>query len=67
LYAIGPNHAMGDEMNRASVLGEDLARGGEILVTEGLHDAVAPRADLAIERQTRDDAPFPYYRVERTI
>lgn len=66
LYAIGPNHAMGDEMNRASVLGEDIARGGEILITEGLHDAVAPRAGLSFERQTRDDAPFPYYHVERS-
>ncbi len=66
LYAIGPNFAMGDEMNRASVLGEDVARGGEILITEGLHDAVAPRAALAFDRQTRDDTPFPYYRVERT-
>ncbi len=34
VYTIGPNRAMGDEMNRASKLGEDTARGGETLATE---------------------------------
>ena len=34
VYRIGPDCAMGDEMNRASKLGEDTARGGETLLTE---------------------------------
>jgi adenylate cyclase len=62
-YAIGPNHAMGDEMNRASKLGEDTARGGEILVTEHVRDALQGRSELSIERQTSDDLLFPYFRI----
>lgn len=54
---------MGDEMNRASKLGEDVARGGETLLTESARDAVADRDDLRFERQTGDDLPFPYHRV----
>lgn len=65
VYAIGPNHAMGDEMNRASKLGEDTARGGETLITEGAYEAVRRRSDLAFEPQTHDDLLFPYFRVER--
>lgn len=63
VYEIGPNHAMGDEMNRASVLGEDLARGGETLVTENAYRALAKRRDAVFESQARDDLLFPYYRV----
>jgi len=63
VYAIGPNRAMGDEMNRASKLGEDVARGGETLLTENARDAVADRDDLLFERQTGDDLLFPYHRV----
>ena len=63
VYAIGPNHAMGDEMNRASKLGEDTARGGEILVTERVRHAVDARNDLKLESQTSDDLLFPYFRV----
>lgn len=64
VYAIGPNHVMGDEMNRASKLGEDTARGGEILVTELVRNAVVHRADLKLEGQTSDDLLFPYFRVK---
>jgi class 3 adenylate cyclase len=63
IYEIGPNHAMGDEMNRASVLGEDVARGGETLVTEQVHLAVPKLHDATFEPQTSDDLLFPYYRV----
>ena len=63
VHEIGPNHAMGDEMNRASVLGEDIARGGETLVTENTHRALAERRDAMFESQTSDDLLFPYYRV----
>ena len=63
VYAIGPNQAMGDEMNQTSKLGEDMARGGETLVTENARDAMADRDDVLFERQTVDDIPFPYYHV----
>jgi adenylate cyclase len=65
VYAIGPNLAMGDEMNRASKLGEDTARGGETLVTEHVYDALRHRGDLDFDRQTADDLIFPFYRVIR--
>ena len=63
VYAIGPKHAMGDEMNRASKLGEDTARGGEILITERVREAVKDRDDLRIDAQSSDDLLFPYFRV----
>jgi hypothetical protein len=63
VYAIGPNRAMGDEMNRTSKLGEDMVRGGETLLTESARDAIADRDDVRFERQTADDVPFPHHRV----
>jgi len=62
VYAIGPNLAMGDEMNRASKLGEDIARGAETLVTENVFEALRRRTDVSFERVAADDLPFPYYR-----
>ena len=63
VFAIGPNLAQGDEMNRAAKLGEDIARGNETLVTERAYEAVKGRDDLAFERQDQDDLPFPFFRV----
>jgi class 3 adenylate cyclase len=62
VYAIGPNLAMGDEMNRASKLGEDTARGTETLVTGSVFDALSHRKDVVFEAMSQDDMPFPYYR-----
>ena len=50
-------------MNRASKLGEDIARGNETLITERVHDEVAARDDIIFERQDHDDLLFPFYRV----
>jgi class 3 adenylate cyclase len=63
VYEIGPNRAMGDEMNRTSVLGEDTARGSETLITAGAHAVLADRSDVRFEAQGTDDLAFPYYRV----
>ena len=63
VHEIGPNHAMGDEMNRASVLGEDIARGGETLVTENVRRALSNPRDAIFESQASDDLLFSYYRV----
>jgi len=63
VFAIGPNLAQGDEMNRASKLGEDIARGNETLITERAYAAVATRDDIVFERQDQDDLLFPFYRV----
>lgn len=66
VFAIGPNLAQGDEMNRAAKLGEDIARGNETLITEGAYAAVAGRDDLDFERQDQDDLPFPFFRITGT-
>ncbi|MDH4108665.1 MAG: adenylate/guanylate cyclase domain-containing protein [Gammaproteobacteria bacterium] len=63
VYAIGPNLAQGDEMNRASKLGEDIARGGEVLLTEKAAAALRARSDLRIEPQSVDDAQFSFFRL----
>jgi class 3 adenylate cyclase len=65
VFAIGPNLAMGDEMNRASKLGEDTARAHETLITQNVYDAVSHRADCVFMPQNKDDLPFPFYSVTR--
>jgi len=62
VYAIGPNLAMGDEMNRASKLGEDTARGNETLITSNAYFALRGRSDALFEQLASDDQLFPYYR-----
>jgi len=61
-FAIGPNLAQGDEMNRASKLGEEFARANETLITERTYAAVENRDDICFELQDQDDQLFPYYR-----
>jgi len=65
VFRIGPNLAQGDEMNRASKLGEDIARANETLITERAYAALAHRSDLGFEPQDQDDQLFPFYRVTR--
>jgi adenylate cyclase len=62
VYSIGPNRAQGDEMNRASKLGEDIARANETLLTERAQRAMADRDDIDFELQDQDDQLFPFYR-----
>jgi len=62
VYAFGPNRAMGDEMNRSSKLGEDIARGGETLITQNVFEALRGRMDVVLEPVTADDMLFPCYR-----
>ena len=61
VFAIGPNLAQGDEMNRASKLGEDIARANETLLTERTFAAVKSRSDITFEPQSQDDQLFTYY------
>ncbi len=63
VLAIGPNLAQGDEMNRASKLGEDIARANETLLTENAYARVADREEFRFEAQDEDDLLFPYYRI----
>jgi class 3 adenylate cyclase len=67
VFAIGPNLAQGDEMNRASKLGEDIARANETLITERAHAAVADRDDISFKLQDLDDQLFPFYRATPNI
>ncbi len=67
VFAIGPNLAQGDEMNRASKLGEDIARANETLVTERAFAALDGREDLIFEHQDQDDQIFPFYRVTSNL
>lgn len=60
VFAIGPNRAMGDEMNRASKLGEDTAVAHETLLTENAYRAVADRPGTVFEERTAT-LPFPYF------
>ena len=62
VYRIGPNLSMGDEMNRAAKLGEDIARGNETLVTSSVYRALRHRSDVLFEQLASDDQLFPYYR-----
>jgi len=64
VFEIGPDQAMGDEMNQASKLGEDTAKGGEILLTTGFCNAVRGRTDLFFVPCTHEDLPFRFYRAE---
>jgi class 3 adenylate cyclase len=63
VYAVGPNRAMGAEMNRTSKLGEDTACGGEILVTESVHAELKHRNDVTFEPERSKELPFSFYRV----
>jgi adenylate cyclase len=63
VYTIGHDKAMGDEMNRASKLGEDIAKGSETLITENVYKEVKERNDLIFHLQTHDEVPFPFYTV----
>jgi len=55
VFSIGPNLAQGDEMNRASKLGEDIARAKETLLTERAYGALQSRTDIQFALQTSDD------------
>ncbi len=63
VYAIGIDQAMGDEMNRACKLGEDIAKGTETLVTECAYDFLKERIDCKFQKQIHDQIPFPFYQV----
>ncbi len=66
VYAIGSNLAQGREMNLAAKLGEDIARGGETLLTEQAYHALSSRSDVEFERQLHDELNVRFYRVQRS-
>jgi len=67
VFAIGPNLAQGDEMNRASKLGEDIARANETLVTERTFGALSKRPDVRFDKQHGDDQLFLFYKATPTV
>lgn len=58
---LGLDQAMGDEMNRASKLGEDTAEGGETLLTERFHQAVQHHPHFNFEKRDPGGLPFPFF------
>ena len=62
VLAIGPNLSQGDEMNRASKLGEDIARANEVLLTERTYEGLGEMPQVKFEKQGQDDQLFPFYR-----
>ncbi len=64
VFEIGADQAMGNEMNQTSKLGEDVARGGETLITEGFYNAVKSRSDVSYVPRIHEDLPFRFYRAE---
>jgi class 3 adenylate cyclase len=63
VYAIGVDQAMGDEMNRACKLGEDIAKGFETLITERAYDALKGRNDCIFLKRKHEQIPFTFYKV----
>jgi class 3 adenylate cyclase len=64
VFEIGADKAMGNEMNQTSKLGEDMAKGGETLITEGFYNAAKGRADVSFVQRNHEDLPFRFYRAE---
>jgi class 3 adenylate cyclase len=60
---IGPDSAMGREMNRTSKLGEDIARAGETLATESFRAAVDDAPGCRFEPRRHPDLEFTYFAV----
>jgi class 3 adenylate cyclase len=67
VFKIGPDQAMGNEMNQTSKLGEDTAKKGEILITEGFYNAVKDCSDLSFTPCAHDNLPFQFYRVKPNV
>lgn len=63
VFRMGLDQAMGDEMNRASKLGEDTAVGRETLITERFYERVRRRKGLNFEPRRNDELPFAFYSV----
>ncbi|TWP52919.1 adenylate/guanylate cyclase domain-containing protein [Lentzea tibetensis] len=61
VFAIGPNLAMGNEMNCASKLGEDTACAGETLLTENAYEQLRDRGDVRCELRAVDELPFKFF------
>ena len=64
VYAIGPNRAMGCEMNRAAKLAEDTARGFETLITESAYDELKRRDDCVFKKHIHEENLFDFYDVQ---
>jgi class 3 adenylate cyclase len=63
VYTIGVDQAMGSEMNRASKLGEDIASGEEILLTEQAFEVLKKRKDCIFRKRVFEEIPFAFYEV----
>jgi adenylate cyclase len=66
VYAIGPNLAMGAEMNCASKLGEDTAVAGETLLTESMHRAVKDFPGASFTERSSGELSFTFLSATRT-
>jgi class 3 adenylate cyclase len=62
VFEIGPNSAMGNEMNYTSKLGESIAGPGEILLTESAYDAMPEETKAAFEEKRNEASELTYFR-----
>jgi adenylate cyclase len=62
VFEIGPNNAMGKEMNYTSKLGENIAAPGEILLTENAYDAVSSKTTVIFEEMHNRASELTYFR-----
>jgi class 3 adenylate cyclase len=65
---VGGTDAFGQEVNLASKLGEDVAKAGQVLLTERARQEIDAGEGLEFEHRTLDlsGLEIPYYLVRRT-
>lgn len=61
---IGPDQAQGAEMNKASKLGEDIARARDILITEQAYSALQQKHAVRFKRHGLDEHRFVFFEVD---
>lgn len=66
LLLVGEDDVFGSEMNLASKLGEDLAKAGDVLLTEAAHRRAGARAQRFVARRSRTGGMrLTYYAAQR--
>jgi hypothetical protein len=67
VYAIGVDQAIGDEMNRASKLCEDIDKESETLIKKRAYDLFKELKDCIFRKRIHEEVPFSFYEVYRSF